>query len=163
MRGIALSAALAALVLSGCTGPDPNLTERGTGKPQVTAEFPDRAEVGDVVTAAIRVTNPGPEDMTSVVVSFARVGDPSLPYPIVEPLPGRARSGIRAIRPEPTGESPPDATYTFPTLPEGESVTIEFDLVIPDQTGTVGNSVQVYDGAEPERARGVRIETEVSS
>ena len=150
------------VVLGACTGPDPNLTERGTGKPQVTAEFPEQASAGDVVTAAITITNPGPEDMSTVVVSFARVGDPSLPYPIVEPLPNRARAGIEDIRPEPTGESPPDATYTFGPLPEGESMTIEFDLLIPEREGTVGNSIQVYDGAEPERARGVRIETEVS-
>ena len=96
-----------------------------------------------------------------IVVSFARVGDPSLPLPIVEPLPGRARSGIVAIRPEPNGESPPDATYTFDGLPEGESMTIEFDLRIPDLKGTVGNVVQVYDGAEVARASGDRIETEV--
>lgn len=149
-------------MLGACTGPDPNLTERGTGKPQVTAEFPDQASAGDVVTATITITNPGPEDMSTVVVSFARVGDPSLPYPIVEPLPNRARAGIADIRPEPTGESPPDATYTFGPLPEGESTRIEFDLLIPEREGTVGNSIQVYDGAEPERARGVRIETEVS-
>ena len=158
-----LAALLGVVLLTSCAGPDPNLTESGTGKPQVTAEFPEQAEAGDVVTAVISITNPGPEDMTSVVVSFARVGDPSLPYPIVEPLPNRARAGIEGIRPEPTGESPPDATYTFGPLAEGDSTTIEFDLVIPERDGTVGNSVQVYDGAEPERARGVRIETEVST
>lgn len=162
MRKVLLAAALAGLLLLACTGPDPNLTSSGTGKPEVTAEFPAEADAGDVVTASIRVTNPGPEDMVSIVVSFARVGDPSLPYPIVEPLPDRARAGIRDIRPEPTGESPPDATYTFGPLPEGESTTIEFDLVIPDHDGVVGNSVQVYDGAEPERARGIRLETEVA-
>lgn len=162
MRKLLAAAAATALLLLGCTGPDPNLTESGTGKPEVSAEFPAEAAVGDVVTASIRITNPGPEDMVSIVVSFARVGDPSLPYPIVEPLPDRARAGIRDIRPEPTGESPPDATYTFGPLAEGDSTTIEFDLVIPDHDGVVGNSVQVYDGAEPQRARGVRIEIEVA-
>lgn len=162
MRNVVLVAAGAAFLVLGCAGPDPNLTERGTGKPEVTAEIPEQVDAGDVVTAVLRVTNPGPEDMASIVVSFARVGDPSLPYPIVEPLPGRARSGIEDIRPEPTGESPSDATYTFAGLAEGESTEIEFDLRIPDREGTVGNSVQVYDGAEVARARGVRIETEVS-
>ncbi len=162
MKKLVVAAIAVGLPLLACTGPDPNLTESGTGKPEVTAEFPEEAAAGDVVTASIRVTNPGPEDMASLVVSFARVGDPSLPYPIVEPLPNRARAGIRDIRPEPTGESPPDATYTFGPLAEGDSTTIEFDLVIPDRDGLVGNSVQVYDGAEPERARGVRLETEVT-
>lgn len=162
MRRSFAAVAVAASLLVACTGPDPNLTESGTGKPEVSAEFPEEAAPGDVVTASIRVTNPGPEDMATIVVSFARVGDPSLPYPIVEPLPDRARAGIRDIRPEPTGESPPDATYTFGPLAEGDSTTIEFDLVIPDRSGVVGNSVQVYDGAEPERARGIRLEIEVS-
>ncbi|HJR45956.1 MAG TPA: hypothetical protein VJ927_10165 [Actinomycetota bacterium] len=159
-RGLTAVVLLAALAAA-CTGPDPNVTETGAGKPRVTAEFPETAEVGEVHTATIEVTNPGPRDMSVIVVSFARVGDPSLPFPIVEPLPGRARSGIEAIRPEPNGESPPDATYTFDGLAEGESTTIEFDLRIPDATGTVGNVIQVYDGAEVGRAAGVRIETEI--
>lgn len=157
-----LAALFGLVLLTACAGPDPNLTERGTGKPQVTAEFPRQAQAGEVVTVVIEVTNPGPEDMTSVVVSFARVGDPSLPYPIVEPLPDRARAGIEDIRPEPSGESPPDATYTFGPLAEGATTSIEFDLLIPQREGTVGNSVQIYDGAEPERARGVRVEMEVT-
>jgi len=163
LRTVVLSAGAAALLLFGCTGPDPNLTERGTGKPEVTAEFPANSEAGEIETAVIRVTNRGPEDMSSIVISFARVGDPSLPHPIVEPLPGRVRAGIEDIRPEPTGESPSDATYTFAGLAEGESTEIEFDLRIPAREGTVGNSVQIYDGAEVERAAGVRIETEVSA
>jgi hypothetical protein len=151
-----------ALALSACTpGPDPNLTESGAGKPRVTAVFPETAEAGEVLTASLEISNPGPEDVDTIVVSFVRVGDPSLPLPIVEPRRGRVQSGIEAIRPEPEGQSPADATYTFPGLPEGETVTIEFDLRIPDATGMVGNSVQVYDGAQVERAAGVRLETEV--
>ena len=152
---------LAALLLAACTGPDPNVTETGAGKPRLEAEFPETAAPGDVVTAALEVSNPGPQDMGSIVVSFVRVGDPSLPEPIVEPRNGRVRSGIEAIRPEPRGESPADATYAFEGIPEGGSVTIEFDLRIPETRGTVGNSVQVYDGSQVERAAGVRLEIEV--
>ena len=144
-----------------CTGPDPNVTETGGGKPQLALEFPETAESGEVVTATIEVTNPGPRDMDSIVVSFVRVGDPSLPEPIVEPRQGRLRSGIEAIRPEPRGQSPADATYAFDGIPEGGSVTLEFDLRIPDGAGTFGNSVQVYDGTEVDRAAGVRLEIEV--
>ena len=161
MSRVLAAAVLLALAGMACRGPDPNVTETGAGKPRVSVEFPETAEAGDVLTATIEITNPGPEDIDVIVVSFARVGDPSLPLPIVEPLPGRARSGIVAIRPEPNGESPPDATYTFDGLPEGGSTTIEFDLRIPDLKGTVGNVVQVYDGAEVARASGARIETEV--
>lgn len=162
MRRALVGVGIMLLSLGACTGPDPNLTERGSGKPRVTVEFPRTAEPGEVVTASIEITNPGPKDMDSVVVSFVRVGDPSLPEPIVEPRKGRVRSGIEDIRPEPRGESPADATYAFEGVPEGDSVTIEFDLRIPDGRGTVGNSVQVYDGSEVERAAGTRLEIEVT-
>lgn len=163
LRG-SLAAALAFVALTACTGgPDPNVTESGAGKPQLSAEFPEAAGPGDVVTAVLQISNPGPQDMDSIVVSFVRVGDPSLPAPIVEPRKGRKQSGIEDIRPEPRGESPSDATYAFQGIPEGESVTIEFDLRLPEEPGTVGNSVQVYDGSEVDRAAGVRLEIDVQA
>lgn len=156
------AAACLALVLGGCAGPDPNLTESGKGKPVVTAEFPETAAPGDVVTAVIEVENPGPGDIQPIVVAFTRVGDPSLPLPIVEPRRGLREAGIEDIRPEPRGASPTDSTFTFEGVPEGGSTTIEFDLRIPpDAEGTLGNVIQVYDGAEIERARGARIQLEV--
>lgn len=161
MRRVLAAVTILAVAGIACAGPDPNVTETGAGKPTIAVDFPETAEPGDVLTATIEISNPGPRDIDVIVVSFARVGDPSLPLPIVEPLPGRARSGIVGIRPEPSGESPPDATYTFGGLEEGASTTIEFDLRIPDVDGTVGNVVQVYDGAEVARASGARIETEV--
>ena len=156
-----LSACVAVLLLSACTGSDQNLTETGAGKPQLTVEFPDTAASGDVVTASIEVSNPGPQDMDSIVVSFVRVGDPSLPEPLVEPRKGRLQSGIEDIRPEPRGQSPADATYAFEGIPEGGTVTLEFDLRIPEGSGTFGNSVQVYDGSEVDRAAGIRLDIEV--
>ena len=161
MSKMFVGACVAILLLAACTGSDANLTETGAGKPQLTAEFPDTASSGDVVTAAIEVSNPGPQDMDSIVVSFVRVGDPSLPEPIVEPRKGRLQSGIEDIRPAPRGQSPADATYAFDGLPEGETVTLEFDLRIPDGLGTFGNSVQVYDGSEVDRAAGIRLDIEV--
>ena len=162
MNKALLAVAAAALVVGGCSGPDPNLTESGQGKPLVTAEFPETARPGDVVTAVIRVENPGPSDMEPIVVAFTRVGDPSLPLPIVEPRRDLRDAGIEDIRPEPQGASPMDSTFTFPGVAEGDSTTIEFDLRIPDDAkGTVGNVIQVYDGAEIERARGARLQLEV--
>ncbi|MDP9066829.1 MAG: hypothetical protein M3N53_00585 [Actinomycetota bacterium] len=152
---------LVALALTACAGPDPNLTESGKGKPRVTVGFPETAEPGQVVTAAVQVSNPGPGDIGTLVVSFARVGDPSLPEPIVEPRRTLTLSGIEEIRPEPTGQSAADATFTFPGVAAGASTTIEFDLRTPDAEGTFGNSIQVYDGAEIDRAAGARIQTEV--
>lgn len=156
-----LVAGLVVAALVACTGAEPNLTETGAGKPELSAEFPETAAPGEVVTAVIEVTNPGPQDMDSIVVSFVRVGDPSLPQPIVEPRQGRLRSGIEDIRPEPRGESPPDATYAFEGVAEGGSITLEFDLRMPDEPGTFGNSVQIYDGSEVGRAAGIRLEIEV--
>jgi hypothetical protein len=160
MRRIAI-AVICLVVIGACTGPDPNLTETGAGKPRITIDIPETAPPGDVVTASIEISNPGPQDMDSIVVSFVRVGDPSLPEPIVEPRKGRAESGIEDIRPEPAGESPPDATYAFGGVPEGESITLEFDLRMPDDVGSYGNSVQIYEGAEVDRAAGARLEIEV--
>lgn len=164
-RGLVLALTVVVACLAGaCSrGPDPNLTDTGKGRPVVTAEFPEAAAAGDVVTAAIHVENPGPGDIQPIVVAFTRVGDPSLPLPIVEPRRGLQEAGIEDIRPEPQGASPQDSTFTFAGVLEGESTTIEFDLRIPeDAEGTVGNVVQVYDGADIDRARGVRIETTVS-
>lgn len=109
MTSRAFLAGCALLLLVGCAGPDPNLTDTGAGKPKLTVDFPQSAAPGDVVTASVEVTNPGPRDMDSIVVSFVRVGDPSLPEPIVEPRKGRVQSGIEDIRPEPRGQSPADA------------------------------------------------------
>lgn len=163
MAKVPAAALLVLAFAAGCTpGPDPNLTESGKGKPVVTAEFPEVAQPGDVLTASIRVDNPGPGDMDPIVVAFTRVGDPSLPGPIVEPRRGLKEAGIEDIRPEPNGASPADSTFTFAGIPEGGSLTIEFDLRIPDDAeGTLGNVVQVYDGAEIDRARGARIQVEV--
>lgn len=163
MRKALAAIAAGLLVLGGCSGPDPNLTGSGKGKPLVTAEFPDTAAPGDVVTAVIHVENPGPGDMEPIVVAFTRVGDPSLPLPIVEPRRTLKDAGIEDIRPEPQGASPMDSTFTFPGVAEGDSTTIEFDLRVPDDAeGTMGNVIQVYDGAEIDRARGARLQLEVS-
>ncbi len=156
-----LGALVGVVLIGGCAGPDPNLTGTGKGKPQLNVAFPETAAPGDVVTAALQVSNPGPGDIGTLVVSFARVGDPSLPEPMVEPRRTLGLSGIEGIRPTPSGKSPGDATFTFPGVAEGASTTIEFDLRAPEEQGTFGNSIQVYDGAEIDRATGVRIQTEV--
>jgi hypothetical protein len=159
-RAVATLAAIVLLGTSGCYwGPDPNLTKTGKGKPTITVEFPPELEPGTTETATFVVTNPGPGDMESVVLAFSRVGDPSLPEPIVDSGTGGQTEAVASVSPEPVAVSPDAVNYRFGSLPEGESMTIRFEVLLPDATGDVGNAVQVYDGAEPERAGGVRLAT----
>lgn len=153
---------LSLLVTPACFGPDPDLTSAGKGKPEVEVTFPETVEIGDVVTATVTVSNPGPEAMKEVVVVFSRLGNPRLPYPIVELVPGRGSVGVEGVDPEPPTPSADGITFRYPGLDEGESTTIEFRLKIPDHEGAVGNAVQVYDSADPERARGVPLEAQAS-
>ncbi len=145
--------------LGACYRPNPNVTETGKGKPQMTIEFPAESTSGSRETAAISVTNPGPGDMPSVVVAFSRIGDPSLPEPIVDSAIGGTNPAIVSIDPDPDVIAPDAVTYRFAGLPEGESMTISFTFQLPKGRGEVGNAVQVYDGAEPERATGGRLST----
>jgi len=147
--------------MAACFSGNADVTESGKGFPRLTIEAPSSASAGEVVTVELSVTNPGPEDMKEVVVVFARLGDPELPYPIVEGPPGTRAKGVVGVEPAPTTRSEDGITYRFPGLPEGETTTIRFDLLIPKEDGPVGNSIQVYDSADAERARGVGLKLQV--
>ncbi|MEA2447488.1 MAG: hypothetical protein QOK47_1125 [Actinomycetota bacterium] len=161
-----ISAAGLALVLSlvlvGCFGPDPKLTESGKSRPDISIEAPPSAAPGDEVEVTLAISNPGPQNLSGTVVTFARLGDPELPYPIVESIEGQS-AGVVAVDPKPVAESPDGVTFRFPGLADGESLEVTFTLRIPERaemTGdseSVGNSVQVYDAEDPERARGVPL------
>lgn len=155
--------ALGALVFVSCYGgPDPNLTEDGLSKPEPTLEFPAETTAGSTVTAELTVLNPGPGDMESLVVAFSRLGDPKLPAPIVDVSPRKDNDGVvRDVVPEPNAVSPDGVIYTFDGLDEGRELVIRFTLRIPSVTGPAGNAILVYEGSDPERAKGVRLETEV--
>lgn len=160
MRRAALILSAIALSLSGCySGPDPNLTESGKGLPEVTASMPEKASPGDTVEAVVTVTNPGPAAIDEVVVAFSRIGDPDLPVPIVEVGAGGQSEGVAGVTPKPIAISPDGVIYRFEGLAEGDSMDITFELVMPRAEGEIGNAVTVYDGAEPERARGTRLAT----
>jgi hypothetical protein len=168
-RGRKLAAAAAtALLLSSCLGPDPNLTESGQGKPEITVEFPPEVPGGSTQEAIFTVTNPGPGAINVLAIAFARLGDPKLPQPIVDVAP-RGRSAVLEIDPEPRAVSRDGVVYAFgmaggeaePILRVGESLEITFRLSMPVTPGPAGNSVQAYDGNQVERARGVRLETEI--
>jgi hypothetical protein len=168
-RGRKLAATAAtALLLSSCLGPDPNLTESGQGKPEITVEFPAEVPAGSTQEAIFTVTNPGPGAINVLAIAFARLGDPKLPQPIVDVAP-RGRSAVLEIDPEPRAVSRDGVVYAFgmaggeaePILRVGGSLEITFRLSMPVTPGPAGNSVQAYDGNQVERARGVRLETEI--
>lgn len=160
MRKLVVLAALA-IVLAACVGPDPSLTDSGKSKPELSLDFPATAAPGSIESAALTVTNPGPGAMDSIVVAFSRLGDPDLPAPVVDMAPPNGKGAVHDITPEPNGTSPEGIIFTFDGLGAGESTTITFDLSLPQQTGPAGNAILVYDGQEPERARGVRLETQI--
>ena len=155
------AAAAVAFFLVACFGPDPNLTAEGKGLPQLSLEFPASAAPGSVQTAVLTIDNPGPAEMSAIVVAFSRLGDPALPLPVVEVAGPGQEDPVRSVEPRPNAVSRDGSIYTFGPLAEGGTMTIRFELAIPETEGKVGNAVQVYDGREPDRARGVRLETEV--
>ncbi len=151
--------------MSGCFGGQ-EVTETGKGLPTVAVEFPPVAAAGSTQDAVFTISNPGPGDMTSLFVSFSRVGAAAadeLPDPLVDVSVGEAPSSVVEVAPEPAAVSADGIIYTFPGLAEGESTTITFTLRIPDRDGLAANSVIVYDGQDVERGRGLRLETEVQS
>lgn len=161
MRRAVVLAGVVALLAVACFGPDPNLTEGGLSKPKVTISFPGSVDPGEMVDARIVIANDGPGDMESLVVAFARLGDPELPPPIVDvSIKGRGNAVVD-VDPEPVGRSQDGILFTFAGIDEQESTTITFTLKMPEQTGRVANSILVYDGERTDRARGGRLETVV--
>lgn len=165
MRRVA--AALMVLVaLSGCFGPRTNLTESGKGKPLLSIDFPETVAPGSSATATLTVENPGPGDMGSIVVAFAAVGVAAasgpLPADLVPISSSRDNPAVVAVTPEPETVSRDGVVYVFRGLAEGTTTEIRFEIVVPEEPGTAANSVSVYDGSEPDRIRGVRIETLVT-
>lgn len=167
MRTTRLAAAgvVVAVVLTNCFGEDTNVTESGLGRPIVSVAFPESSPAGSLQDAELTIENPGPGDMTSVVVAFARVGPAQgggpLPFPIVDAGARQKNPSIAAIDPEPVGTSLDAVVFRFGGLEEGESMTITFTLRVPTEPGPAANSIQAYAGEDPSRARGLRLETQV--
>lgn len=166
------TAAIAVTVLlSACAGGDSNVTETGKGRPQVSVEFPERTEPGEVYDAVLTISNPGPGDMNTIAIAFATIaptpGAQEMPLPLIGPGRNETNPSIVAIQPEPSGVSTDAVVFTFreidgaPRLPEGESIEITFSIRVPVTAGVAGASVQVYDGQEIDRASGVRLQTSV--
>lgn len=135
------------------------------GDPFITVDFPATAEAGSIQPATFTISNPGPGDMGSVVLSFARVGPSQggseLPFPIVDPGADKINPNIADVEPAPEAISPDAVLFRFPGLAEGDEITVTFELRIPDVTGEAANSVTAYAGEDPSRAKGVRLSTQV--
>ena len=141
----------------------------GSGRPQLLASFPQQVRSSAVETATLQVTNPGPEAIESLVVSFSLVGSAggTVSQPLVAAGSRKQSPSIEDVRPPPGGVSLDGVVFRFsgsrsaPVLAAGEEYSIEFDIRVPRPPGLSASSVQVYAGENPERAQGVRLETEV--
>ncbi|MFP5297973.1 MAG: hypothetical protein ACLGHL_03170 [Actinomycetota bacterium] len=186
MRRAAFAALAVVLAVTACAGEDPNVTDSGKGKPVVTVEFPSETAPGTQHEAVLKIHNPGPGEMRSLVVAFAAVGPLSgqreIPTSIVAFGIDGENPSVLATNPEASAVSEDGVLFTFgplcpgggsfpgdcqdvsrdeaePRLAEGDTITITFTLKVPVVSGVAANSVQVYDGSEPARAGGARLET----
>lgn len=161
-----MGAVLAAVLLGACVGSG-GLSPSGLGLPEVSVDFPATSPPGSDRVAKLHVKDPGPGDMSSVVVAFSRTGPSpgatALPPPIVDVGFAQSNPAIVAIRPRPVAISPDGVVYRFGPLKIGQSMTIRFTLKVPKTPGVLANAVVVYDGQHPDRARGVRLQTVVGS
>lgn len=165
MRRLLPALASCLLFVGVACGSDAGLTEGGKGYPELSVSFPESAKIGNSADAVLTVENPGPGDIDTVAVAFATIapspGTRELPIPIV----GRGFNGenpsVLEVRPEPKAVSDDGVVFTFDGVEEGGSVDITFTLKMPAVAGIAANSVQVYDGRDVERARGIRLQTTV--
>jgi hypothetical protein len=153
MRRTVVAAVVGALTLAGCYSSGDSVS-----LPQIEHEFPSSVKPGSAHDMSLTVTNPGPEPMGAVVVTFVRVGNF---FPIVDGAARGRNPAILSIDPEPLTVDRAAVVYQFEGLGDGESRTITFRLMAPTRRGIAGNSVQVSDGSDVRRIRGVRLETRV--
>lgn len=161
-----VAAALLPFLLTGCFGPDPNVTETGKGKPVLAVDFPETVSRGATATATLTVDNPGPGDMASVVVAFASVGVAGASGPLpadLVPIATRSENpAVVSVTPEPRDVSDDGVVYVFDGLDEGETMDVSFEIRVPEEPGPAANSVSVYAGEDASRIRGLRLETTVT-
>lgn len=171
LRVVLASVALAAL--GGCFGPSSNLTDDGLGKPLVTVDFPAEATAGSTEELLVEIDNPGPGDMSSFTVAFANVavgGTASDVQPLLRLAPPPEHLGddqsisasITSIEPEPLTVGQGGVVFGFGPLPEEETASVSFQVVLPDEGGTYANSVQVYDSQVLDRIDALKLQVEVA-
>ena len=162
MKRLLVAATVPLLSLAACFGgTDPNVTESGEGKPVLSIEFLPTVDPDSQEVATLRIENPGPGDMDSLQVSFVALGASDLPDPLVGFGAKGENPSIVSVDPKPRAVSVDGVVYTFDGVAEGDSKEIEFTIQTPVEQGRFANSVIVSDGANPERSRGVPLETRV--
>lgn len=165
-RRFAASLGVLVLLFAGAAcGSDAGLTETGKGYPELSVTFPETAKVSASADAVLTVENPGPGDIDTIAVAFATIapspGTRELPIPIVGIGSDKANPAVLEVSPEPRAVSEDGVVFTFEGLEEGASTSITFTLKMPVRPGIAANSLQVYDGRDVERARGIRLQTSV--
>lgn len=154
-----------AFAFSACFAEDQDLAPSGRGLPVISVDFPEEVPAGSVQDAVVHVANPGPGDINFLSVTFAliapRQGSAEFPRPIVGQGNPDDHPDVEGVTPEPRAVSGDGVVFNFGPLAEGEETTIVFTLRMPDEPGPAANSLQVGDGQEIERARGLRLETVV--
>ena len=162
MRKLLAALGATALLAAGCfSGTDPGVESREKARPLVEVEFPAAAPAGSVQDAVVTVTNPGPGEIDPVAVSFSWVASgpgEELPRPIVD----GGGAEVVGVEPEPSSVSDDGVVFVFGRLEGGKTMEIVFALRVPPSAGPAANAVIVYDGRETARARGVRLQTEVT-
>ena len=165
MRRLLPALASCVLLMGVACGSDAGLTEGGKGYPELRVAFPETAKIGSSAEAVLTVDNPGPGDIDTVAVAFATIapspGTRELPIPIVGRGFDKENPSVIEVTPEPRAVSEDGVVFTFDGVEEGESLDITFTLKMPAVAGIAANSVQVYDGRDVERARGIRLQTTV--
>ncbi|MEA2486948.1 MAG: hypothetical protein QOF16_602 [Actinomycetota bacterium] len=169
MRRAVLCSLLAvalALVSGACYGGDnPNLASSGKGKPQLSIDFPGHLDPGQQADLVLDVSNPGPGDIGHVFVSFSLLGAPTVSNgQLIALVPIGAHHknpAVLSVDPKPQAVSSDGDIYRFGPLSQGRSTTITFVLRAPEAVGRAQNSVQVYDGNEPDRSVGVPLEATI--
>lgn len=151
-----VAAAAVALLTTGACFANSHVTESGLGLPVVVVDFPAEADGGTVETASFSISNPGPGAMAGITITFARVGND---FPIVDTGGNGENPAISRVSPEPLSVDAAAVVYRFDGIPEDGEITIDFDLLIPDRTGVVANSVTVSASEDPQRVEGLRLET----
>ena len=166
-------ACLAVASLAACFGRSSDLTEDGLGKPFVTVDFPAEATAGSTEELVVEIDNPGPGDMNSFTVAFANVavgGTEDSVQPLLQLAAPPEQLGdeqpisssITSIEPEPLTVGQGGQVFGFGPLPEEETVSVSFEVVVPETGGTYANSMQVYDSQVLDRIDAVKLQVEVT-
>jgi hypothetical protein len=161
MPARALLLLLVVSVCGSCFGGDSNTTESGEGKPTISVEFPPTIEAGSEAIAEFNIGNPGPGDIGALSITFAALGRSDLPDSLVGFGTKARNPSIVDVEPAPRSVSIDGVVYNFEGLAEGDSTTIEFTIKAPPKPGVYANSVTASDSSDPERAKGVPLETRV--